>query len=564
MKNIWRLWLGFFIVIGLGLTFRFYDITHYPPGLFPDQAANGEDALLILQGDHRPFFPRGNGREGLFFYIQAGFIKAFGIGVWPMFAASAAVGAAAVLLTYLAIWSWAGATPAFFGALFMASSYWAVTISRTGFRAGLIPLFVAGFTASVGLLVRSYGQGKYWLSYMWAVAAGIFFMGGFYSYIAYRVMIGVLLAMAILFILPSLHAKIGFPHFRRYWKHFLLAVCTGLITIAPLAAYFWQHPGSFLGRASQVSIFNPDLQVGGGLLPTLAWTTRQTVTSFFAGHGDINWRQNVAGFPLLNPLVALLFLVGLVITVEGVIRVWLRMLAGQEIHKEMIYPYLLLLLVAMMAPVVTTAEGIPHGLRSVGMMVPIFFLSGLGAARVWRLLSSLKQPLLKSIGQGAVIGAVVLFGLYDATLYFAIARNDSAAYYAYRGDLTTAAQYINEYRAHYPDKPRPYLVLDAYSLQTVHYLCSVSAHEDGSHPDAAAHKYQELDPAQSHLTTLAPNEIMIFTQSTIFDAERYIKVHPDVKLLTSQKNRWGQEIMRVYGAPEKSKSVPDAASSLDA
>ena len=53
-------------IVVLAAGFRLYDLQNFPGGLFPDEAANGEDALLVLDGDYRPFYPRGNGREGLY------------------------------------------------------------------------------------------------------------------------------------------------------------------------------------------------------------------------------------------------------------------------------------------------------------------------------------------------------------------------------------------------------------------------------------------------------------------------------------------------------------------
>ncbi len=560
-KQWWLRSLGLAVVVGLAFTFRFYDITHHPPGLFPDQAANGEDALLILQGDRQPFFPRGNGREALFFYLQAGFIKLFGIGVWPMFAASAVVGTFAVLFTYLSLLVWFGPLAAWFGGLFMATNHWAVTISRTGFRAGMIPLFVAAFTAFVGLTMRAVTRKQYRSSYIYAALAGAAFMGGFYTYIAYRVMVVVVMAIFILFLIPALHSQVGFPQFRRYWRQCLAALIAGLLTIAPLGWYFVGHPEAFVGRAGQVSVFNPNLQLPGGLIPTVIDVARKTILSFFVGQGDLNWRHNVAGFPLLNPLVAIVFLWGLVLMIDGCVRVVWRIVRGQELGDVMVYPYLALLLIGMLAPVIATAEGIPHALRSVGVMVPIFVVAGIGMASIWRWVAqaNMSDILRKSIC-GVFVGLCFVFILYDFSLYFLIARNDSKAYYEYRGDLTTVAAFINEYHATHSTSPRPYLVLDAFSLQTVHFLSSVAAHQDGSHPDANQHKYVDLNPADSHLTALLPGEIIIFTQSTIPDADRYSKVHPNVELITSRRNRWGQEIMRIYGVKE----VPPDGSDLDA
>ncbi len=55
------------VVLVLAAGWRFYDITNYPPGLFPDEAANGEDALLILSGDIRHSMRAATGAKHCFF-----------------------------------------------------------------------------------------------------------------------------------------------------------------------------------------------------------------------------------------------------------------------------------------------------------------------------------------------------------------------------------------------------------------------------------------------------------------------------------------------------------------
>jgi hypothetical protein len=148
---------------------------------------------------------------------------------------------------------------------------------------------------------------------------------------------------------------------------------------------------------------------------------------------------------------------------------------------------------------------------------------------------------------------VLLDGLYGGLLYFGISRRDAQAAYEYRGDLTEVAKFLVDYTTTHPDAPRPYLVLDAFSVQTVHYLATVSAHDYESHPDEADHRYRLLDPATSHLTELAPGDIIIFTQSTMPDAARVEaekRSMPGVELRISSMryNMFGQEIMRVYEA----------------
>lgn len=562
--------LGFLVVLGVAVAYRFYDITHYPPGLFPDQAANGEDVRLILNGDLRPIYPRGNGREALFFYLQALLVKMNGIQVWPMFAASAIVGTLTVIAVYFATAAYFGRLAGLLAMFFIATSYWHVTISRTGFRAVLIPLFVAAFTAAVGYMVRAVKDGKKISSYVLAVFSGIAFAGGFYSYIAYRSMAGVMVGILILMLLAALHPKIGFPHIKRYGWQLVIACIAALITILPLAIYFVHHPDAFIGRAGQVSIFSKNLQQqygGGTLLGTLAYSTRETLLSFFVGQGDLNWRHNVAGHPLINPLVGTLFLLGLAWTLKGTWQVAREIVKGQEVHLGFIYPYILLVLLGMLAPVIATAEGMPHGLRSVGLMVPIFMLAGVAAAVSIRYINSKVKMPWNALVLGMVAGLLVLSGLYDGSLYFFIARKDSQAYYEYRGDLTTVSNYINEYRAAYPNDPRPYLSLDKFSVQTVHFLTGDLAHgyDYLDYSDEPLLKYNLLDPASSELTSLKSNEIIIFTQSTMPDANRYAKKYGDVLQLKEKRlNMWGQEIMRVYELKAGSQVPSDKDSNLDA
>ena len=546
-------------VLLLAIFFRFYDIQNYPPGLFPDEAANGEDVLLILDGDIRPFYPRGNGREGLFFLLQAASVWLFGVGVWQLHVVAAFVGVLTVWAMYFASRVWFGRLAGVIAALLLATNHWHVTLSRTGFRAILIPLFVLLFTAWVGYTIQSVKRQQIFRSYWYAILAGMAWAGGFYTYIAYRVMVGVVIGVAILLALAALHPKIGFPHWRRYGKQLAVGMIAAVIVLTPLGWYFVQHPEAVVGRAGQVSVFSSDLQKqhgGGTLSGTLVYSASETLLAFFAGQSDLNWRHNVAGFPLLNQLTGLLFLLGLAWAIRGFIVVVGKIIQGTEVHLGMIYAYLLLLLAGMLVPVIMTAEGMPHGLRSIGLLPPIFMLAGTAAAVMvhWGMKKAKLNQMPKrwtGVWQGVVVGVLALSVLYDGALYFLVARNDADAHYAYRADLTEVSKYINEYVRDNADKARPYLVLDKFSVQTVHWLTTVAAHEytigDEAHPDVDMHKWELLDPATSHLTPLGPGEVIIFTQSTIFDAKRYEQMYPEIKVREKRMNRFGQEIMRVYG-----------------
>jgi len=134
-----------------------------------------------------------------------------------------------------------------------------------------------------------------------------------------------------------------------------------------------------------------------------------------------------------------------------------------------------------------------------------------------------------------ILGVLLLSGLYDGALYFLIARNDAGAHFAYRADLTSVSAYLNSYARANPEATSPYLVLDEFSENTVHLLTT-----------ELQYPYQLLDPATSVETAVQPGEMIVFTQSTMINADNYEAAYTNVELVESLENRFGQEVMRVY------------------
>ena len=68
-------WLILGLILLLAIFFRFYKLDSLPPGLFPDEAANGLDIFGILERqDYRVVYNTNGSREALFFYMQAVFV----------------------------------------------------------------------------------------------------------------------------------------------------------------------------------------------------------------------------------------------------------------------------------------------------------------------------------------------------------------------------------------------------------------------------------------------------------------------------------------------------------
>jgi len=553
-------------IILLAVFFRFFSLTRMPGGLFPDEAANGLDINLMQAGQLQPFYERGNGREALFFYMLWGSVELFGKGPWQHHGVSALVGVLSVIVCYAAtrrlmlVGSDASdeanknraTNISLLSAFLMAVSTWHVVLSRTAFRANLIPLF-AGLTFY--LLLKTYQDETPAKQKISAFLTGAVFALGFYSYIAYRILVPI---VGILIIWPWLSS--GFVYgIKRWWKQALIFIAAFVIFFAPLFNYFYTHTGSFVGRSGQVSIFNPDLHQGD-LIGVAAEVTWLSVKAYFAD-GDLNWRHNISGFPFLSPLVSPFF---------GAALIAITFLAAWYIFsprkKPGLWKYAVLAgwFWGMLLPVITTAEGIPHGLRSIGTIPPVFIITALGLYTVgewfWQLHKKINEsrPVIKN--EKLMIDApsyfrnrVIRFSMklvvacFVAALtlqtyfaYFVYAASSAENFYAFRSDLTPVSKYLKQ-RC---NKDATYLVLDKFSVQTTDYETS---DWHGNFSNKCNVPYKQVDPENSwQLPRLLQGDEIIFTQSSIFDIKKFKQYHPEAQLRMEVRNKFGQAVMAVY------------------
>lgn len=350
-------------ILGVAVFLRVFNLQDIPPGVYPDVAMNGNNALYTLDtGDPKVFYPENNGREGLFIVIVAWFISIFGQDVWVLRLPSALFGVLTVLGTYLLTKELFRETHkdkagviALLAAFFVATSFWHINFSRIGFRAIMAPFFLTfGFYFLWLTLRKDISDTKRTIA---AAVGGIFFGGGFHSYIAYRI-------MPLLLIIPAVRVwqTQGFKNIGKkgcLWCSFALFLFFSFVAVLPLGTYFLEHPSDFLGRTAQISVFDTPSP-----LKTLAINTIQTLGMFWFS-GDANWRHNFSGAPGLWFPVGILFALGIILHIS-----FLR-------KKE--YWHISLFLLGWIAlgllPVIFSNEGIPHALRALLVIPPIMILA---------------------------------------------------------------------------------------------------------------------------------------------------------------------------------------------
>ncbi len=578
-----------------------------PGGLFPDMAANGLDVNLMQEGHLQPFYERGNGREALFFYMEWASAALFGKGVWQFSIVSALMGVLAVIVCYFVTYRLMLMTGDFrFDAIderrkqrainigllamfLMAVSTWHVVLSRTAFRATLIPLFSA---LTIYFLLRTYQSITTKTRLWFAFLTGAAFALGFYTYIAFRIMVPILLMVTLWPLLAQIRARNFFSTIRRFILPLCLFVIGFFIFIFPLAKYFYQHPDSFIGRAGQVSVYNPSLYTVDGQqltgkppLNVVVSVVGEVFKTQFIGiftHGDLNWRQNISGYPFLSPLVSPFFGAGLAIMV--VLGIW-YFFAPNKRASWWKYYVLIGWFFGLMLPVVTTAEGIPHGLRAIGIIPPIFIISAIslyefGAwiykqhKKIWQdcwchpttsdwetaqqgaVHEDVRHPhfsrfqFLTGALKFVVVCFVVALSLQTYLLYFVYAYNNDTNFYYFRSDLTPVSQYLVDrcnksmLDGSGSTRDNTFLVLDKFSVQTTDYLTS---NRYGHFDDPCNVPYHQIDPENSwELPNLEPGQQVVFTQSSIFDIAKFKQYHPKARLREEKINKFGQEVLAVY------------------
>lgn len=432
------------LILTVAVGFRFFALDSVPPGLYPDEAMNGNNALYAAQsGDYDVFYPENNGREGLYANIQAFSIKLFGNTAWALRAVSALMGVLTVLGTYLLtrrLFNNRGI--AALAALLMATGFWHVNFSRIGFRAIMAPLFAVW---SFYYLYTALQSNRLW---HWGLA-GVFMGLGMHTYIAFRIM--PLAALAVLVVYWHSVRK-DFAHGRYTFTRkqliggVMLAIALFILVAAPLLWYFAQNPGSFTGRTGQVSVLASDDIVGD-----LATNIVRTL-GMFVIQGDVNWRHNLSGEPILFWPIAALFAVGLARSLMKVGRV-----LGTHGHFSTVHTLLLGWFFIGLAPTVLSNEGIPHALRAIMVAPPVYIFAAEG---LWWLFSWLKQSYAArdkrmlcvphfltpgSHGHDRCTSrstAVAFFTL--AAFLLAVAAHDASAYFRTWGQHPFTAAAFNE------------------------------------------------------------------------------------------------------------------------
>ncbi len=450
------------IILAVAGFFRLYNLDSAPPGLYPDEAINANDAMQALgSGEFKIFYPDNNGREGLYVNILAGLFKIFGPSIWVLRFTSALLGILTVLFLYLLvreIFNWQIASLSSF---FLAISFWHVNFSRIGFRGILVPLLVI-------LTFYFLWKGFKYLKNSHFVLSGIFLGLGMYTYIPFRLVPFIVIILLLVFWqkIKKDYSLSKYEEFRnKYIIGFAYILVLSLLVAAPILFFAYGNPDIFLTRTGQISIFGAD-----NPLKQLFISIGKTL-GMFNLTGDFNWRHNFSGIPQLFWAIGAFFVVGLL---RSFWKCW-RM-KREHGHYSTVHTLLLSWFFVLLIPAFLSAEGLPHALRAIGV-IPVAMI--FAAEGVWWVYDRLRDwyaagdvnhtsghlfhKLAKSrASEGNTLAfiallvflSVITWHQYD--LYFNKWARQPEVEGAFSKSLSDAANTLNRY----PDDVPKYVIMD--------------------------------------------------------------------------------------------------------
>jgi hypothetical protein len=435
-----------FLIIGLALVLRLWQIDQLPPGFHFDEAFEGVEAWRILTDPtYRPIFITGNfGVLPLNVYANTGM---FALVTWlggsagptAMRLTAALFGVVGVLTLYALAGELRHLTqgriqlsPAFplLAAATLAIMRWHIHFSRMGIEPILVPLL---WTGATWLFLRGYRR-QGWISF---VGSAFCLAAAMYTYLGAWIIPLLMIPTCVWLLIWSRGSEdaiigdlSGFPNLtdlsagRRLFMGAILTAGVALLLVAPLGWFMFQNPDLILLRPAQLSIVGATESPADSGLGAALWATAKMFGPV-GTPGDLDPRRNVPGLPALSPWLALPFYLGLLLALRWV--------------SQPAYALPLIGLVGLLLPGVFS-EYAPHFHRILGAAAPAALLCGIGLDRLWQW--RIGRFAWTRVVRWGAIGLLGLGGISESYSYFVTWARLPDLFYAFDVGLWQMGQTI--------------------------------------------------------------------------------------------------------------------------
>ena len=350
------MWVVLILLLAAGLrVYGIYQVS--PPGLEHDEVANWLIVRSILDGNHTIYFAEAYGHEAGFHYLQALSVALLGDHALALRLPAAFSGLLLVAIQYALTRRLFSVPVALISTAFLAVLFWSVFYSRLGLRAMLLPVIsgislycwwqawspgCAGKIRNNSSILGQFSQ----KSSFWFALAGVVAGLTLYTYMAARAV--PIFYAALLLYLGLFHR----PVFKQKWRGILLFALLFAVVAAPLLFYLQTNPSAEF----RITEIDAPLQalLAGNLQPAVQNSFK--ILGMFGFSGDQLWRQNVAGRPIFDPLLAIAFYAGVLLALWR----W----------RDARYAFLLLWLGSSAIPSIVTVDA-PSSIRLINALLVV-------------------------------------------------------------------------------------------------------------------------------------------------------------------------------------------------
>ena len=418
-----------FLIVVLGLFLRSYHIDTLPPGIFPDEAMNGEDAYKAADsGNYELFYPANEGREGLFINLIALCFKFFGISILTLKLPSIIFSTLTIFGVYLLTKElFKKERMAIVAAFMVTVSYWSINFGRISFRANMLPFVL---TFSFYFLFRGIRTKKWWDFAL----SGLIFGIGAHTYIAWRIAPLILFFMLAAFMLSRKN------FLKEYWKNILIFTFTFTLIVIPMIYTLYANPKFIHAPVDDISVFSPEINQGH--LGSLILKNFSLSLIKYNLVGDQNWRHNYPPYPILDPFSGIAFAFGLIFVCLKIPHLlYLRIFKKVREIKLEIYTFLLTWFFIMLSPEFLSAEGNPHALRAIGTL-PVVFIFGAITFEYFFSIAKKFQYFSRKAIYAMLILTFVFIGAFNIIKYFYFLPRIPKAAEEFDKNLTDISRFI--------------------------------------------------------------------------------------------------------------------------
>jgi 4-amino-4-deoxy-L-arabinose transferase-like glycosyltransferase len=433
--------LPILVVFALATFARLWQLGTFPFGDWYDEAENGLAAAQILHDpSFRPVFFDYTEMPAHFNYLIAASFSVFGVNPLALRLVTAAFGISAVVFAYLLFRRWFGEGLGIVAACLLAVMRYHLTFSRFGMQGIATPAFEL---AALYFFDRALADKKI-SDFAWL---GLTVGFGLAFYHAFR-LFPVVLAVFLTGLLVAAFIKYGAQEsIKRYIRglsiHWVIAALALLIAIAPVAQFAVRNSEVFAHRMGMTSILarrdEPDVAKA-------YWNNLSKHLLMFNVQGDRNGRHNLPGAAMLDPVMGVLFILGIVYAVWH----W---------RNPPNLLMLLLFIIMLHAGILSLDFEAPQSLRSIGIIPALIYFITLPIAAVTRVVNTSLDKGIKpaswklsalsndQVWNMSLFAVLAVIGYLNLNMFFNKQQNDPSAWAQYSTGETIVANEMNRLAA---------------------------------------------------------------------------------------------------------------------